>query len=344
MSASRKTTHSWLDRPVLITGINGFVGSWLAESLLEEGAHVIGLSRREAPRSELFSKVTFVQGSVADGALLEETLKEHEIDTVFHLAAQAIVGKAEKGPIGTFETNIRGTWNVLDACRNNREVVSRVILASSDRAYGSLTGDSIDETTPLQGTSPYDVSKSCSDMLARCYFETYRLPICSIRCGNLFGGRDLNFDRIIPGTIRSILEGEQPVIRSDGKNVRDYLYVRDVVDGYMRLAEKMDDPAIHGEAFNFSGEKPLSVLDLTNLILGLMDRSDLSPVVLNFSQAEARQQMSSEKARARLGWQPRSILEDALLETIDWYRTFLHEDPSGPCSFEKSTHSVPDGL
>jgi CDP-glucose 4,6-dehydratase len=318
----------WYGKKVFVTGCSGFLGSWLTAALVKRGSEVVGLIRDWVPYSRLFldetyRDVTLVQGCVEDYAVLERTLNEYEIDTVFHLAAQTIVGIANNNPLSTFETNIKGTWSLLEACRRV-STVQRIVIASSDKAYGDQEKLPYDESMTLQGTHPYDVSKSCADLIAHAYQETYHMPVCITRCGNFFGGGDLNFNRVVPGTIRSVLHSEQPIIRSDGRYIRDYIYIEDAVDAYLTLAEKMADTALHGEAFNFSNEVQLTVLDLVKRILALMGRSDLEPIVLGQAQNEiVHQYLSSAKARAQLGWKPRFGLEGGLEKTIAWYREFF---------------------
>lgn len=321
-------TGFWLDRPTLITGATGLVGGWLAPRLIAAGADVVCLVRDWAPSSELarsglIDRVKVVRGDVCDQALLERTLGEYEINTVFHLAAQTIVGVANRNPVSTFESNIRGTWSLLEACRRS-PVVKQVIVASSDKAYGDQEILPYDEHTPLQGRHPYDVSKSCADLIAQAYATTYGLPVAVTRCGNFFGGGDLNWNRIVPGTIRSILRGQRPVVRSDGNYVRDYFYVEDGAAAYMRLAEALAaHPELRGEAFNFSNEIQATVLALVQRILALME-SDLNPDVRNEATNEIRRQyLSAEKARRVLGWVPLFTLEEGLKRTIAWYRAFL---------------------
>jgi len=320
----------WAHKRVLVTGATGFLGSWMSGTLVEEGASVVGLVRDLSPTLDPADGVARNQYTVALGRLEDyETLlrivNEHEIDTVFHLGAQAIVGTANRNPLSTFEANIRGTWNLLEACRQ-AGTVKRIVVASSDKAYGEQPSLPYTEDMPLQGTHPYDVSKSCTDLIARTYYETYSLPVCVTRCGNFFGGRDMNFNRIVPDTIRSVILGRAPVLRSDGTFIRDYIYVKDVVNAYMLLAERMDNAGVIGHAFNFSNEEKLSVLQLTHKILTLMDREDLSPVILNQAQAEIRDQyLSASKARTMLGWKARFTIDEALSETIAWYRNhFTH--------------------
>lgn len=322
----------WRDRSVLVTGGTGLLGSWLTEALVERGARVVCLVRDWVPQSRLvtaglLAKVATVYGAIEDIAVLERTLSEYEVDTVFHLAAQTIVGVANREPLGTFEANIKGTWNVLEACRRVGKI-SRIVLASSDKAYGDCEILPYDESTPLRGEHPYDVSKSCGDLIGRSYAVSYGLPVCITRCGNFYGGGDLNFNRLIPDTIRSTLRDQPLTMRSDGSYVRDYFYVKDGVLAYLHLAERMDQQKLWGEAFNFSNELQISVLDMVNKILGLMGRSDLSPVILNQATNEIKHQyLSAAKARRLLDWHPKYELESALAETIDWYRHFLTQSP-----------------
>ena len=319
----------WKDRNVFITGCTGLLGSWLTKSLSESGANVVGLIRDLVPQSNLNwsgfdNKIIIVRGDVEDYCLLERTLNEYEIDAVFHLAAQTIVTIANRNPMSTFRTNIEGTWNILEACRRS-PLVKRIVVASSDKAYGDQEKLPYDEETPLEGRHPYDVSKSCADLICRSYFETYELPVCVTRCGNFYGGGDLNFNRIVPGTIRSLINNKRPVIRSDGTFLRDYFYIEDGAQSYMLLAEKMEDKRYHGEAFNFSTEHPLTVLEIVKKIIQTMG-SDLEPDILNQAQNEIRDQyLSAQKARVLLNWQPMFTLEEGLKRTVDWYKTFFYK-------------------
>ncbi|NQU17434.1 MAG: GDP-mannose 4,6-dehydratase [Candidatus Saganbacteria bacterium] len=318
----------WKDKNVLVTGFSGFLGSWVSEALVDAGACVVGLLRDRVPRSKVFlskaiNKIVVVNGKIEDYDLLERILNEYEIEVVFHLAAQTLVSIANRNPLSTFEANTKGTWSILEACRRNRTVKS-ILVASSDKAYGDQERLPYNEQTPLQGRHPYDVSKSCADLIAQSYFNTYALPICITRCGNFYGGGDLNFDRIIPGVIRSILKGEAPIIRSDGSFIRDYFYIKDAVNAYLFLAQKMSELEIKGEAFNFSNEIQADVLVVTRKILRLMKREDLKPVILNEAKGEIKHQyLSAKKAKQTLGWTAKYSLEEGLKETIDWYTNFL---------------------
>lgn len=315
------------------------LGSHLTRILCEKGADVISLVRDQIPKSLFFSdeaewslhkRVTLVRGELEDYSLIERTLNEYEVDTVFHLAAQTIVGVANSNPIATFKSNIEGTWNILEAARTHQKRVKRVLIASSDKAYGNLKGQSYNESFPLAGEHPYDVSKSCADLISYTYFKSYGLPVAVTRCGNFFGPGDLNFNRIIPGTIMSILAGESPVIRSDGTLIRDYIYAVDGAYAYMTLAEAMMEATssgkaqFSGEAFNFSYGLRLSVIDLVNKILGAMKRPDLKPTILNEATNEIPVQcLDSSKAKKLLNWNSQFGFDEGLGLTIDWYTRLL---------------------
>jgi CDP-glucose 4,6-dehydratase len=321
-------SNVWRDRPVLVTGATGLLGGWLTRRLQEHGAAVVCLVRDWVPQCELvrtglLQSVSVVRGALEDRDLLERTLGEYEVETVFHLAAQTIVGIANRNPVSTFESNVQGTWNLLEACRRSPRVRA-IVLASSDKAYGEQVELPYSEDMPLQGRHPYDVSKSCADLIAQSYAHTYDLPVAITRCGNFYGGGDLNWNRVVPGTIRSVIRGERPIIRSDGHYVRDYFYVEDGAAAYMLLAERlMCNPTLRGQAFNFSNESQISVLDLVNLILQKMD-SSLTPEIQNQALNEIRHQyLSAERARNVLQWRPQFTLEEGLKRTIAWYREVL---------------------
>lgn len=321
----------WRDRNVFVTGGTGLLGSWLVAELVRRGANVTCLIRDWVPASPLLAdsilkRVNVVRGEMEDYALLVRVLNEYEISSVFHLAAQTIVGTAARSALSTFESNVRGTWNLLEACHVCAKLIERVVVASSDKAYGCHDQLPYTEDAPLQGRYPYDVSKSCADLIAFSYFYTYGVPVAITRCGNLFGGGDLNFNRLIPGTIRSLLYDEPPIIRSNGKFVRDYFYVRDAVSAYLQLAEQVPHAEFVGQAFNFGNERPLSVLALVELIMRLMDKSALQPVILNQANHEIpNQYLDCTKARTRLGWTPRYSVEEGLDETIRWYQQYLED-------------------
>ena len=322
-------TGFWKNRRVFVTGATGMIGAWLVKDLLAQGAYVVALVLDADPQSELYrssdvNRLSVVNGNLEDFGTLERAINAHEADTVFHLGAQAIVGVAHRAPLPTFETNVRGTWNLLEACRLHRDLVERVVIASSDKAYGAQPRLPYTEDMPVAGMHPYEVSKSAADLIARTYYHTYGLPVAIARCGNVFGGGDLNWSRIVPGTIRSFLRGERPVVRSDGSDVRDYFYVKDASRAYLRLGERLGDPQVVGEAFNFSNESPMSVLDLVAIIQKLMDASHLEPDVRDVAEGEIHSQyLSAARAREVLGWVPEFDLEAGLRETIAWYRAFL---------------------
>src|SRR5947209_15702206 len=307
----------WRDRRVFVTGCTGLVGAWTTRRLLERGAHVVGLVRDRASGSELLrsgllDRIDVVHGELESEPLLERALAEYEIQTVLHLGAQTIVGIANRSPLSTFETNIKGTWCVLEAARRCG-YNPHVVVASSDKAYGDQDVLPYTEEAPLEGRHPYDASKSCTDILALTYHHTYRLPVVVTRCGNFYGGGDLNWNRIVPGTIRSVLRNERPIIRSDGTFLRDYVYVEDGAAAYMLSAERMaQKPELYGEAFNFSNESPVSVLNLVEQIQNLMG-SALEPVIQDRAKNEIRHQyLIATKAREQLGWKPLFTLDEGL--------------------------------
>jgi len=326
------TAGEWGARRVLVTGATGMVGSWLVKDLLAAGAHVVALVLDHDPQSELLrsgdiGRCAVVEGALEDVTTLERAVTLHETDTVFHLGAQTIVGVAHRAPLGTWETNVRGTYNLLEVCRRHSDLVQRVVVASSDKAYGEAASLPYTEDSPLAARHPYEVSKAAADLIAQSYHHTYGVPVAIARCGNVYGGGDLNWSRIVPSTIRSFLRGERPVLRSDGSFVRDYLYVRDAAAAYVALADAVGRDGVAGGAFNFSDESPRTVLELVAAIAERMERQSLEPVVLGSARGEIREQvLSAEKARAVLGWRPRHDLPSGLDETIAWYAEYLLGD------------------
>jgi len=318
----------WSGRPVFVTGATGLMGGWLVKRLLAEGAEVVALVRDRVPRTMFMTegmseRVTIVEGRLEDLPLLRRTLAEYAIRTVFHLAAQPLVGVAMVNPVGTLESNVMGTWNVLEAARQTQ--VAETVVASSDKAYGVSQDLPYYETHPLRGTFPYDVSKSCADLISTMYARTYGLPVAILRCANLFGGGDLNFNRTIPGVIQATLQGQQFRIRSDGTCIRDFLYVKDAARAYMMVAEGLARRhELAGEAFNFSMAVKLTVLDVVGMVLRLMHREDLQPIIENRARAEIQEQyMNYGKARQVFGFEPEYGMDQALLETIEWYANYF---------------------
>jgi CDP-glucose 4,6-dehydratase len=328
-SAAATAPSFWRGRPVFVTGGTGLLGGWVVRQLLDAGAEVIALVREGVSRSEtisarLMDRVRVVRGDIRDQDTLERALGEYGVATVLHLAAQAIVQEANRNPVPTLDTNIRGTWVLLEACRQT-PTVKQILVASSDKAYGDQAVLPYTEDSPVNGRHPYDVSKGCADLLSQMYAKSFELPACVTRCGNFFGGGDLNWNRIVPGTIRSIVRGERPIIRSDGLFTRDYIYVEDGAAAYLRLAEQMAArPELRGEVFNFSYELRLTVLELVGKILAVMG-STLEADVQNEVSNEIRDQyLDASKARTMLGWTPRFTLDSGLRATVDWYKEYLH--------------------
>lgn len=319
----------WRGKTCLVTGATGFLGGSLVAELLDQGAQVVALVRDMVPQSrfaatDLAKRAKIVRGALEDYAVIERALNEYAVDTVFHLGAQAIVGVANRNPLSTFEANIKGTWVLLEACRRVA-TIERIVVASSDKAYGDHAALPYHEDFPLQGRHPYDVSKSCADLIALSYAKTYSLPVAITRCGNLFGPGDLNINRIVPGTCLAAIDGARPVIRSDGSPVRDYVYVEDIVEGYLRVAEHLGDEGVVGRAFNFGTGEPVSVLDLTRRTLAAAGRADLEPEVRNHAHGEIQAQyLSSALAAEKLGWRPGAGLDQRLSQTFLWYREHRH--------------------
>lgn len=321
----------WRGRRVFITGCTGFLGSWLTAALVERGADITALVRHQSPPPQsgqggIFEQIHVVRGDLCDQSFLRHTLESQEIDTIFHLAGQTIVGEANKAPVITFEINIRGTWLLLEAARLT-QTVSRVIVASSEKAYGDRGPLPFDEEHALRGRHPYDVSKSCADLLAQCYAHSYNLPVAITRCSNLYGGGDLNWNRLLPGTIRSVLRGEAPVIRSDGTFRRDYLYVADAVRGYLTLAEQIHHSAVCGQPFNFGIGEPASALEVVETIIHISDYPHLRPIILNEVKNEIQDEyLSPRKAQQVLGWRPHYTLTSGLAETMAWYKRYFETE------------------
>jgi len=322
------TNDFWQDKRVLITGCTGFLGSWLTAGLVSVGADVVGLIRDRVPNSELVrsgtvNRISQVEGDVNDYPLMERLLAEYEVEIIFHLAAQTIVTIANRAPLSTFESNIKGTWVLLEAARRN-PTVNGIVIASSDKAYGHHKNLPYRENAPLQGRHPYDVSKSCADLIAQTYASSFEMPLVITRFANLYGGGDLNWNRIVPGTIRSVLRGQSPIIRSDGTFRRDYLYVEDAVTAYVDMACQLHQPLVRGQAFNFGMDQPTTVNEVVKTIVALSDFPDLQPTILDTARNEIPDQyLASEKAKSLLGWEPQHTLEHGLQKTISWYEDFL---------------------
>jgi CDP-glucose 4,6-dehydratase len=328
MSAD-KTMSFWNGKSVLVTGATGLVGSWLVNSLLERGALVTALVLDNDPTTELFKSGKIQQVSVVTGNLenysdVKRSVLANECSTVFHLGAQTIVSTAILDPVSTFKANIEGTWNILEAVRQSRGLVRSVVVASSDKAYGTSNNLPYTEVHPLHGDAPYDVSKTCTDLLAQSYGKSFSQPVGIARCGNIYGGGDLNWNRIVPGTIRSLLEERQPILRSDGSFIRDYVYVDDVVSAYLRLAEAVEEEGIQGEAFNFSRDQPVSVLEIYSKICSEVLGSYVQPKILGKTSSEIQSQyLNSQKAQRELGWEAQISLEEGLGKTVTWYKNYL---------------------
>ncbi len=322
----------WTSRTALVTGATGIIGSWLVKELIGKGCKVVALMKDYDQNSEFFQSKSHLTCTLVDGCLenyasIENSINQNEVNTVFHLGAQPLVNVAHRSPLPTFETNIRGTYNILEACRRlGPNLIDRVIIASSDKAYGTHSDLPYREDMELRGRHPYEVSKTCTDLLAQSYAFTYQLPLAIVRAGNVYGGGDLNWDRIVPGTIKSILKGQSPVIRSDGSFVRDYLYVKDLAEGYVRVAEELGGSFQTGEAFNFGNEHPISVIELVKLIQSVTGSIELEPKILGTATGEIKSQyLSPAKSEKLLGWNPKHSLEEGLLETVTWYRNFFND-------------------
>ncbi len=319
----------WSQSRVFITGATGMVGSSLVRRLLKHGAFVVVLVQDWDTQSELLrsgdiNRVNVVSGALEDISALRRAIAKFEVDTVFHLGAQTIVGTALRNPLETFEANIRGTYQLLEVCREQRNAVKRILIASSDKAYGDSAVLPYTEDMPLQGLHPYDASKSCTDLLAQTYAHTYHLPVTIARCGNIYGAGDLNWSRIIPGTIRAALESKAVRLRSDGSNQRDYIFVEDVVDAFLESAAASEQGDVRGQAFNFSPEQPYSVLEIVKTVLNVMKRPHLEPIIENTAKAEIKDQyLDSSKAQRLLGWKAAHSLKAGLEKTVPWYAQLL---------------------
>jgi CDP-glucose 4,6-dehydratase len=319
----------WKDKSVLVTGATGLVGSWLINELLKKEARITALILDSDPSSQLMrsgdiEKISVVNGNLSNYQDVTRAMFTNECSTVIHLGAQTIVGTALLDPLSTFESNIKGSWNVLEAARQSKGLVKAVVVASSDKAYGESDNLPYTEEQALHGDGPYDVSKSCTDLLAQSYGNTYDLPITVARCGNIYGGGDLNWSRIVPGTIRDLVAGRQPVLRSDGTFVRDYVHVDDVVSGYLQLAQVSQSKDLNGEAYNFSRDEPLSVMELYKQICQSTVGEYVEPKVLNKAKSEIKDQhLNSAKAKESLGWASNVSLESGLVRTVDWYKQYL---------------------
>jgi CDP-glucose 4,6-dehydratase len=324
--------NQWPGRSVLVTGATGFLGSHLVNALLARDARVVVLRRDRRPATSVsrgwLERVAIVEGDVRDTGLVARALEEHDVQTVFHLAAQTQVGVARRLPSATFESNIQGTWSVLEAARQSPRV-EQILLASSDKAYGPQPQLPYDESMPLLAQEPYDVSKACAEFVARTYFASYGTPVAVTRCANFYGPGDRNWRRIVPGTLRSILTGERPIIRSDGTLVRDYLYVKDGVSAYLALAEAMwERPELAGQTFNFSAEVVMTVSEMVERIQEQAGTS-YEPVVLDDAPGEIPEQhLSARRAREAFGWSPSYSLDEGLAETIAYYRELFERDSS----------------
>jgi CDP-glucose 4,6-dehydratase len=319
----------WNNKSVLVTGATGLVGSWLVRDLLEKGARVTALVLDNDPNSQLirsgdYNLISVVNGDLRNYKDVSRAVFGHECTDIFHLGAQTIVGTAIQDPVSTFESNIQGTWNILETARQSNGAVKSIVVASSDKAYGSSDRLPYLENFPLHGDGPYDVSKSCTDLIAQSYGSTYGIPVTIARCGNIYGGGDLNWSRIVPGTIRDLLSNKRPILRSDGTFVRDYVHVDDIVSAYLRLSEVSQSKNLNGEAFNFSRDEPLSVLALYREISMTVAAKYIEPEIRNSTKSEIKDQhLNSGKANSVLGWKSSVTLQDGLEKTFNWYKTYL---------------------
>lgn len=330
IQAHSHTLSFWRGRRVLVTGISGFIAGHLAHVLVDMGAEVVGIVRDSTPTSSLnplglAAQVNLVHGSITDYAVVERAINEYEVDSVFHLAAQVLVGVANRSPLSTFESNIKGTWTVLEACRQSK-LIERVVIASSDKAYGDQPVLPYTEAMPLNGTYPYDASKFCTEVIARSYAKTFALPVAITRCANVYGPGDLNWSRVVPGTFRSVLLGERPIIRSDGTPERDYIFVEDAARAYVMIGEHVHRLNEYGEAFNVGSGQPVSALAMVRAILGVAGRDDLAPDIRGTGKISGeidQQMLDSSKVERLLGWRPETDLRAGLEQACVWYQDYL---------------------
>lgn len=326
----KKNKGVWRNRSVLVTGGAGFIGSWLSHDLLQQGAKVTIVDLKKAlpylgkRENAILTQSTFIRGDVRDGTLLTSLYKKYKIQTVFHLAAEAIVRKAFQNPIQTLDTNVRGTWEVLETFRKVYGGKGQVVVASSDKAYGSHKSLPYKENFALLGENPYDCSKACADRIAQMYAKVYGVPVCITRCGNVFGGGDMNFSRLIPGSIRSFFFEKSFKIRSDGLFKRDYIYIKDIVSAYMYTAEAMIDGDVLSEVFNFGNNSPIEVADVVKFIAQEMRSEHTKLIILSAARYEIKDQyLDSTKAMNMLGWNPQYSFAEGIKKTVRWYRDFF---------------------
>jgi CDP-glucose 4,6-dehydratase len=316
----------WKGKRVFVTGHEGFLGSNLTKRLITYGAEITGLDIEIKRKQTIFSvsdyrNIESIKGNISKRELVNKIIDKCKPEILFHLAAEAIVGRCNDDPVNAFKSNIEGTWNILDKCRGNR-YIKAIVIASSDKAYGSHEKLPYKEDAALIGNHPYDVSKSCADLIAYTYFHTYRLPVGTTRCGNIYGPGDFNYSRIVPDAIRSALNNKMFFIRSDGEFTRDYVFVQDIVNGYLRLAEQMNKMSLKGESFNFSDENPMKVMDFVKMIYEIAGKNP-NFKVLNKAKYEIKHQyLCSQKARKMLGWKPEYSLSEGIRQTIEWYKQY----------------------
>lgn len=327
MNWINEENNFWKDKRIFVTGGTGFIGTYLVDELVRKGAEVYCLAfeiQRDCNfvKKGLDKSTSLIYGDMRDFEMIKLSLEKYGIDTVFHLAAQPLVQIALRNPFETIKANVTGVLNVLEACRLTS--VKRLVIASSDKAYGSHDELPYDESFALKGGYPYDVSKSCTDLLAQAYGKTYGMDIGISRSSNVYGGGDLNFDRIIPESIKSILFDAPIQIRSDGKFIREFFYVKDAAKAYLVLGEKIGELGLKGEAFNFGTDQPIVILDLVEKIKRVSKKVDAEIKILNVVKGEIKNQfLSSKKARDILGWAPEYDLERGLEETYNWYKEYF---------------------